>query len=54
MTFAYQCNIEGEMIKKLGGWASDVYKYYIDISMHDRYDSMKAFVEGLNKVTYRN
>ena len=25
-TFAYQCNIEGEMIKRLGNWASDAYK----------------------------
>ena len=47
--FAYQCNIEGEMIKRLGNWASDAYKRYIDISMDDRYDSMKAFVEGLNR-----
>ena len=50
-TFAYQCNIEAEMIKRLGNWASDAYKRYIDVSMDDRYDSMKAFVEGLNKVT---
>ena len=50
-TFAYQCNIEGEMIKKMGDWASDAYKRYIDVSMDDRYDTMKAFVEGLNKVT---
>ena len=50
-TFAYQCNIKGEMIKKLGNWASEAYKRYIDISMDDRYESMKAFVDGLNKVT---
>ena len=50
-TFAYQCNIEAEMIQRLGNWASDAYKRYIDVSMDDRYDSMKAFVEGLNKVT---
>ena len=50
-TFAYQCNIEEEMIKRLGNWASDAYKRYIDVSMDDRYDSMKAFVEGLNKLT---
>ena len=25
-TFAYQCNIEGEMMKRLGNWASDTYK----------------------------
>ena len=50
-TFAYQCNIEAEMIKKLGNWASDAYKRYIDISMDDRYKSMKAFVEGLNKAS---
>ena len=50
-TFAYQCNIEGEMIKRLGNWASDAYKRYIDVSMDERYDSMKAFVEGLNKLT---
>ena len=50
-TFAHQCNIEAEMIKRLGNWASDAYKRYIDVSMDDRYDSMKAFVEGLNKIT---
>ena len=50
-TFAYQCNIEGEMIKHLGNWASEAYKRYIDVSMDERYDSMKAFVEGLNKIT---
>ena len=51
-TFAYQSNIEGEMIKLLGGWASDAYKRYIDISMDKRYDSMKLFVEALNKLTH--
>ena len=50
-TFAYQCNIGAEMIKRLGNWASDAYKRYIDISMDDRYDTMKAFVEGINKIT---
>ena len=50
-TFAYQCNIRAEMIKRLGNWASDAYKRYIDVSMDDRYDSMKAFVEGMNKLT---
>ena len=49
-TFAHQCNIGGEMIKRLGNWASDAYKRYIDVSMEERYDSMKAFVEGLNKL----
>ena len=39
------------MIKRLGNWASDAYKRYIDVSMDERYDSMKAFVEGLNKMT---
>ena len=39
------------MIKLLGDWASDAYKRYIDISMDKRYDTMKAFVEGLNKLT---
>ena len=50
-TLAHQCNIEAEMIKRLGNWASDAYKRYIDISMDDRYESMKAFVEGLNRIT---
>ena len=49
-TFAYQCNIKGEMIKRLGNWASDAYKRYIDVSMDERFDSMKAFVEGLNRI----
>ena len=48
-TFAYQCNIESHMIKILGDWASDAYQKYIDID--SRYDSMKSFVEGLNKRT---
>ena len=50
-TFAYQCNIEAEMIKRLGNWASDAYKRYIDVSMDERYETVKAFVEGLNKFT---
>ena len=48
-TFAYQSDLEGEMIKLLGGWASDAYKRYIDVSMDKRYESMKLFVEALNK-----
>ena len=50
-TFALQCNIQGEMIKVLGDWASDAWKRYCDISMEQRYDSMQAFVDGLNKVS---
>ena len=50
-TFAYQSDMEGEMIKSLGGWASDCYKRYIDISMDKRYESMKAFVDALNNLT---
>ena len=50
-TFAYQSNMEGEMIKLLGDWASDTYKRYVDISMDKRYESMKAFVEALNNLT---
>ena len=50
-TFAYRCNIEAEMIRTLGAWSSDAYKRYIDITMDQRYDSMKAFVEGLNQAT---
>ena len=48
MTFAYQSNMEAEMIKLMGDWASDTYKRYVDISMDKRYESMKAFVEALN------
>ena len=50
-TFAYQSNMEGEMIQLLGDWASNTYKRYVDISMDKRYDSMKAFVEALNNLT---
>ena len=50
-TFAYQSNMEGHMIKLLGDWASDCYKRYIDISIDQRFDSMKTFVEALNKFT---
>ena len=49
-TFAYQANMGGEMIKLLGDWASDTYKRYIDVSMDKRYDSMKTFVEALNRL----
>ena len=49
-TFAYQSDLEAEMIKTLGGWVSNCFKRYIDISMDKRYDSMKAFVEALNKI----
>ena len=51
VTFAYQSNLEGEMIKLMGDWASDTYKRYMDVSMDKRYDSMKAFVEALNRLT---
>ena len=50
-TFALQCDIKGEMIKLLGDWASDAWRRYCDISMEQRYDTMQAFVEGLNKAT---
>ena len=49
-TFTYQSNMEGEMIKLLGDWASDCYKRYVDISMDKRFDSMKTFVEALNSL----
>lgn len=48
--FAYQFNMEGGMIKLLGDWASDTYKRYIDVSLDKRFDSMKQFVEALNKL----
>ena len=48
--FAYQSNMEAEMIKLLGGWASDCYRRYIDVSIDKRYDSMKAFVDALNRL----
>ena len=48
VTFAYQADIQGDMIKLLGDWASDCYKRYIDVSMDKRYDSMKNFVQALN------
>ena len=50
-TFAYQCKIEDRMIQLLGDWASSAYKRYIDVNIDDRYETMQAFVEGLNKVT---
>ena len=50
-TFAYRSNLESEMIKVLGGWSSDAYKRYIDVSMDQRYTSMKKFVEALDKLT---
>ena len=50
VTFAHRCNIESQMIQLLGDWASDAYKRYIDITIDDRYKTMEAFVEGLNKL----
>ena len=50
-TFAYQSDLEGEMIKLLGGWASNCYKRYIDVSIDKKYEWMKAFVEALNRLT---
>ena len=49
-TFAFQSDMEGQMIKLLGDWASDCYKRYIDVTIDQRYDSMKTFVEGLDKL----
>ena len=51
VTFAYQSDMESEMIKLLGDWASDAYKRYIDVSMDKRYESMKLFVETLNRIS---
>ena len=50
-TFAFQSNMEHNMIKLLGDWASDAYKRYCDVSMEKRFDSMETFVAALNKVT---
>ena len=50
-TFAYESNIEAEMIQLLGDWSSDAYKRYIDVSMDKRYNTMKEFVEALNNLT---
>ena len=49
-TFAFQTNMEAEMIKLVGDWASDCYKRYVDVSMDKRFDSMKTFVDALNKL----
>ena len=50
-TFAYESDLEGDMIKLLGGWASDCYTRYIDVSIDKKYKSMKAFVEALSNLT---
>ena len=49
--FAYESNMEAEMICTLGDWSSDAYKRYIDLSMDKRYEFMKEFVDALNKMT---
>ena len=49
-TFAFQSDMEGQMIKLLGDWASDCYERYIDVTIDQRYDSMKTFVEALDKL----
>ena len=51
---AFQSNMENEMIKLLGDWASDAYRKYCDVSIDKRFDSMQAFVNALNKVTTDN
>ena len=50
-TFAFQSNMEHEMIKLLGDWTSEAYRRYCDVSMDKRYNSMKAFLAALNRVT---
>ena len=50
-TFTHQCNIKADMIKLLGDWASDAYQRYIHINIDDRFETMEAFVEGLNRCT---
>ena len=37
-TFPYQSNLEGDTMKLLGGWASNCFKRYIDVSMDKRYE----------------
>ena len=50
-TFAFQSNMEDQMIKLLGDWASNAYRRYCDVSLDKRFNSMQAFVIALNKVT---
>ena len=50
-TFAYRSNLEADMIKTLGDWSSDAFKRYIDVSMDQRYTSMRKFVDALNRLT---
>ena len=33
-TWAFQCGVSGELIQKFGGWKSDAYKGYLDVSLH--------------------
>ena len=49
--FTFQSNMEHEMIHLLGDWASEAYRRYCDVSMDKRYDSMKAILAALNKIT---
>ena len=50
-TFAYESNMEEDMIKLLGDWSSQAYRRYIDVSMEKRFNSMKEFVDALNRMT---
>ena len=50
-TFAFQSNMEHEVIRILGNWTSEACRRYCDVSMDKRFDSMQAFVEALNRVT---
>ena len=46
--FSFRCNIEAEMIKSLGDWASDAYQRYIDISFDKCIEAMQLFMDGIN------
>ena len=49
-TFTYESNMEEDMIKLLGDWSSQAYKRYIDVSIEKRVNSMKEFVQAVNRM----
>ena len=48
-SFAFQCEVPGELIQAQGDWKSDTYKRYLDPSFSYRQQVMKSFAEALQR-----
>ena len=48
-TYAFQCGVPAELIKRIGDWKSDAYLEYIDCPVSDRVKAGKLIRDHINK-----